>query len=111
MTFQTHVFHNLKPTLTAKLCTRPNLTAHVLPYPNTYTNSLVLKQKLLNPKENNENDSRPLKILRYPTSKIPSLSLIPYTPWSTTGGIPKELRGDPIARLTTEKPPYLYPAA
>ena len=89
MTFQTHIFHNLKPTLTPKLYIRPNL-----PYPNTYTNSLVLKQKLLNPKENNENDSRPLKILLYPTSKIPSLSLNPYTPWSTAGGIPMELRGD-----------------
>ena len=104
MTFQTHIFHNLKPTLTPKLYIRPNL-----PYPNTYTNSLVLKQKLLNPDENNENYSRPLKILLYPTSKIPSLSLIPYTPWSTAGGVPMGLRGDTQSSSDHRKTTLLIP--
>ena len=91
--------------LTPMLYTCPNLSAH---YPIQIP-ALIHWSWKKNPEENNENYSKVLKILLYPTSKIPSLSLIPYTPWSTAGGVPVELRGDPHSSSDHRKTTLLIP--
>ena len=48
-------------------------------------------------------------MLLYPTSKMPSLSLIPNTPWSAAGGVPMELRGDQHSSSDHQKNTLLKP--
>ena len=96
MTFHAHVntnsdLHSLPSCTPVPILSKRPIT--LFPRLNAYTNSLVPKQKLLNPGKNDEEYSRPPKTSLYPTSEIPSLSLIPYTLWSTSGRVSTELRG------------------